>query len=177
MNLSRAFSLADIKKYYIMWYNLIEKGGGNMKIKKSFLFISGAMLAVIIFAILSLIVKSFLFSVLLHTSLRLLAILIIVPIIKSCFKDQLNHSAKKALVWCAIVLTLDLVVIDAVRFILSGGISTVLFLPVCLPICFMIFMLFSAKDTAKKSRKKAITFLVGIPLLLLSMYFEIYSFV
>ena len=148
-----------------------------MKSKKSLLLLSSAVLVVIIFAILNLIIRSFLFSVLLHTGARLLSILIIVPILRRCFKDQLNYSAKKAFSWCAIVLTLDLVVIDAVRFILSGGISTVLFLPVCLPICFMIIVLFSAKDMGKESREKTIAFLVGIPLLLLSICFEIYSFV
>ena len=87
------------------------------------------------------------------------------------------HSMKKALVWCGIILTLDLVIIDAFRFFLSNGVSTILFLPVCLPACFMIIVLFSHKDTGKESREKTIAFLIGIPLLILAIYIEIYSFV
>ena len=166
-----------IDKPTLLCYNKTKKGGVIVKSKKSLLLLSSAVLVVIIFAILNLIIRSFLFSVLLHTGARLISILIIVPILRRCFKDQLNYSAKKAFSWCAIVLTLDLVVIDAVSFILNGGISTVLFLPVCLPICFMIIVLFSAKDMGKESREKTIAFLVGIPLLLLSICFEIYSFV
>lgn len=145
--------------------------------KKYLVSITVSAFVVIILAILYLIVKSFLFSVLLHISLRFLCVPTIVVIIQRCFKEQLTHSMKKALVLCGITLALDLVVIDAVRFILSGGVSTILFLPACLPICFMIIMLLSAKDTGKGENENNITFLVGIPLLLFSIYFEINSFI
>ncbi len=145
--------------------------------KKSLFWLTGSVITIVILAILCLIFRSFLFNVLLHIGMRSLAVFAVVALIQWCFKEQLNHSMKKALILCGAALTLDLVVIDAVRFILSGGISTVLFLPACLPICFMIIMLFSAKDAGKEAREKTIAFLVGIPLLLLSIYLEIYSFV
>jgi membrane protein insertase Oxa1/YidC/SpoIIIJ len=85
---------------------------------------------------------------------------------------------KKALVLCGIALTLDLVIIETIRFILNNGVSTVLFVPICLPLCFMILMFFSAKDTGKeKSREKTATFLIGVPILILAVYFEVYSFI
>lgn len=53
-------------------------------------------------------------------------------------------------------ITLDLVVVDAIRYILSNGGSTVLFLPMCLPLCFIVLMLYSCNDTGKdiKAQKK-----------------------
>ena len=148
-----------------------------MENKKNLFLISSIISIILIFAYLGLMIESFLFSVITHMVFRCLAALIIVLILKGVFKEWLKNIPKKAIIWCEIALVLDLVVIDAVRFILSGGISTVLFLPVCLPICFMIIVLFSAKDMGKESCEKTIAFLVGIPLLLLSICFEIYSFV
>ncbi len=76
------------------------------------------------------------------------------------------------------IVRLDLVVVDAFRFVLSEGISTVLFLPICLPICFMIIMFYSIKDTGReKIAEKRLIYILGIPLLLLSLYFEILSFI
>ena len=144
--------------------------------KKYLIPITVSAFAVIILAILCLIVKSFFINVILHISLRFLCVPTIIVIIQRCFKEQLPHSMKKTLVLCGIALALDLVVIDAVRFILSGGISTVLFLPACIPICFMVISLLSARDSGKVENEKP-TFIIGIPLLLLSVYFEIYSFI
>lgn len=101
--------------------------------------------------------------------------LIILFIIRECFKVRLGCHIKKAILLCGVTLFLDLVVVDAFRFFLSNGVSIVLFLPVCMPICFMIIMHFSAKDIMTKSRKTVI-FLIGIILLLIATYLEIYSF-
>ena len=71
----------------------------------------------------------------------------------------------------------DIVIADAVRYVVSGGASTVLFLPACIPVCFMVIMFYSFKDTARdKSTERKNTFLVGAVLLLLSLYFEIATF-
>ncbi len=114
----------------------------------------------------------FIFDVLSHASVRLLSVLIIVLIFEKCFGKQWKHNTNKALISCATVLILDFVVIDSVRFVISSGISTALFFPVAMPICFMIIMIFSLGDKSEKTT----TFLVGIPLLLLSVFIEIYSF-
>ncbi len=145
--------------------------------KKRLALLTASVLTVMALAVLCIIIKSFWINALLHIFLRLLCVPLMVVMIQRCFREQLTHSMKKALVLCGMTLTLDLVVIDAVRFILSNGVSTILFFPACLPACFMIVMLLSAKDTGRGAREKSIAFLVGIPLLLLSAYFEIYSFV
>ena len=130
----------------------------------------------VLLAVLSLILKTFAVDVILHTYLRLLCVPLIIKVLHKCLRDQLSNSMNKALILCACFIVLDLVV-DAFRFVLSKGISTVLFLPICLPICFMIIMFYSIKDTGRdKIAEKRLTYILGIPLLLLSLYFEILSF-
>ena len=131
----------------------------------------------VLLAVLSLILKTFTVDVILHTYLRLLFVPLIIKVLQKCLRDQLSNSMNKALILCACFIVLDLVV-DAFRFVLSKGISTVLFLPICLPICFMIIMFYSIKDTGRdKIAEKRLTYILGIPLLLLSLYFEILSFI
>ena len=132
----------------------------------------------VLLAVLSLILKTFAVDVILHTYLRLLFVPLIIIVLQKCFRDQLSNSMNKALVLCTCFIVLDLVVVDAFRFVLSKGISTILFLPICLPVCFMIIMFYSIKDTGRdKIAEKRLTYILGIPLLLLSMYFEILSFI
>ena len=134
--------------------------------------------SLILLAVLSLILKTFVIDVILHTYLRLLFVPLIIKVLQKCFRDQLSNSMNKALILCTCFIVLDLVVVDAFRFVLSKGISTVLFLPICLPICFMIVMFYSMKDTGRdKKAEKRVTYILGIPLLLLSLYFEILSFI
>lgn len=134
--------------------------------------------ALALLAVLSLILKTFVIDVILHIFFRLLFVPVLIKVIQKCFKDHLIDSMKKVLTLCGCFLVLDLVVVDAFRYILSSGISTVLFLPMCLPLCFMVIMIYSAKDTGKdKKAEKRLTYIVGIPLLLLSLYIEILSFI
>lgn len=132
----------------------------------------------IILGILSLTLKAFTVNAILHIYLRLLLVTIIIKLLYKCFKNQLINNVNKILALSGGFVTLDLVVVDAFRYILSNGISTVLFLPVCLPLCFIVIMIYSSKDTGiDKKAEKRLTYIVGIPLLLLSLYFEILSFV
>ena len=132
----------------------------------------------VLLAVLSLTLKTFVVDAILHTYLRLLFVPLIIIVLQKCFRDQLSNSMNKALVLCTCFIVLDLVVVDAFRFVLSKGISTVLFLPICLPVCFMIIMFYSIKDTGRdKIAEKRLTYILGIPLLLLSLYFEILSFI
>lgn len=132
----------------------------------------------ILFGVLSLITKSFVVDVILHIYLRIVFVPIVIKVLQKCFKEQLTNSMNKALALCGCIIVLDVVIVDAIRYILSHGISTVLFLPACLPVCFMIIMFYSSKDTGRDKRaERRLTYFVGIPLLLLSLYFEILSFV
>ena len=129
-------------------------------------------------AVLSLILKTFVIDVILHIFFRLLFVPVVIKVLQKCFKDHLIDSMKKVLTLCGFFLVLDLVVVDAFRYILTNGISAVLFLPTCLPLCFMVIMIYSSKDTGKdKKAEKRLTYIVGIPLLLLSLYIEILSFI
>ena len=67
------------------------------------------------------------------------------------------------------------VILDFIRFILTNGVSLALFFPACIPICFMIIMHYSLKNHDKK--EKRIIYIVGVPLLILSLYFEAISFI
>lgn len=146
--------------------------------KKTTIAAVAALALLIILEILSLIIKSFVMGAILHIYLQSLLVAIIIKILHKCFKEQLTDSMNNVIILCGCVLFLDLVVIDTVRFILSNGISTILFLPACLPACFMIIMNYSTKDTGKdKKDEKRLTYIIGIPLLILSLYFEVISFV
>ena len=148
--------------------------------KRNIITVIVAVLATTLFllAVLSLTLKTFVVDSILHTYLRLLFVPLIIKVLQKCFSEQLSNSMNKALVLCTCFIVLDLVVVDAFRFVLSKGISTVIFLPVCLPICFMIIMFYSIKDTGRdRITEKRLTYILGIPLLLLSLYFEILSFI
>lgn len=144
--------------------------------KKQIVIIPSAVL-LILFGILSVTTKMFVFRAISHIYLSLLFVPIIIKLIQKCFKDQLPNSMKKVLVLCGGAIVVDLVIAGGVRYILREGISTVLFLPACLPLCFMIILFYSCKDIRRGRREKILTFLIGIPWLLLSLYFEILSFI
>ena len=93
--------------------------------------------------------KSFTVNAILHIYLRILFVPIAIKVLQKCFKDQLIYSMNKVLILCGLFIVIDLVVIDTFRYILSNGISTVLFLPICLPLCFIVTMIYSAKDTGR----------------------------
>lgn len=132
----------------------------------------------IILGILSLTVKAFAVNVILHIYLRLLFVPVIIKVLRKCIKDQLNDSTNKVILLCGFFITLDFVVVDAFRYILSNGVSTMLFLPICLPLCFMVIMIYSSKDTGKDIKaEKRLTYIIGIPLLILSLCFEILAFI
>lgn len=126
----------------------------------------------IMLGVLFLITKSFLVSAFLHTGLRLLLIFVILKILQKAFKELTNN---KPLVLCGIIFIVDLVILDFIRYILSNGMSLILFFPACIPICFMIIMHYSFKNHEKED--KVIIYAVGIPLLILSLFFEVLSFI
>jgi len=75
------------------------------------------------------------------------------------------------LIICGAVLTLDMVILETVRYVVREEISTALFLPVSLPICIMVVLL---KQKSPATRRAAL--LIGIPLTILALYLEIISF-
>jgi hypothetical protein len=146
--------------------------------KKRMLFAALSMAALlIVLGILCIITKAFALQATSHILGRLLCTSIIIRVLKKCFYDQLGDRTNKVIAACGCVTVADLVIVDAIRYILSSGTSTVLFLPGCLPICFMIVMANSVGCAgAEKTELKSSAYLIGIPLLLLSLYFEVLSF-
>lgn len=126
----------------------------------------------IVLGVLFLFTKSFLVSAFFHTGLRLLLIPVILKILQKSFNELKNN---KVLIICGIIITVDFVILDFIRFILTNGVTLPLFFPACIPICFMIIMHYSLKNYDKK--EKRIIYIVGVPLLILSLYFEAISFI
>ena len=132
---------------------------------------------IVALGVLYMITEAFAVSTILHAYMRILCVLLIVKCLQKCFKNEIQVSMKKMLIFTSAVLFLDLVVVDAVRFVLRGGISTILFFPACLPAAFMIIMHYMAKDSGKdRKAEEKICYVIGIPLLLLGLYFEVISF-
>lgn len=144
----------------------------NVFKKVSFLSLFAAL---IILAVVYIVVPTFVVKTIFHTYIRILCVVCTLYLLDKGF--QLNESKKKFLTISGIVLGIDLVVVEAVRFALSGGVSSVLFLPVCLPICCMTAIYYLIKENNRGTRAKVITFVIGIPLVLLALYFEVLSFI
>lgn len=134
----------------------------------------GIIYAIVLIAlgVLFLITKSFLVSAFLHTCLRVFLIPVILKVLQKSFKELKNN---KGLIICGIIITIDFVILDFIRYILTNGVSLALFFPACIPICFMIIMHYTFKNYEK--RDKRIIYVVGVPLLILSLYFEVLSFI
>lgn len=113
----------------------------------------------------------------LHSFFRLLCVWAIVRILGRVFREQLAQLISPVTVVCSLVLVVDLVIVEGIRFYLKGGVSTILFLPACLPLTFMIVSLASSRATGKeKRRERLLTLGIGIPLFLFSLYLEVLSF-
>ena len=145
--------------------------------KKRTVTFAAVIAILVLLGVLLWITKSFAVNAMMHIFVRLLTASLVILVLKKCFREQLADSLNKVLTVCGCVIAADLVIVDAIRYILSGGADTVLILPVCLPICFMIIMAYSVTDTDDDKRSvRRLSYLVGIPLFLLSLYFEVLSF-
>lgn len=130
----------------------------------------------LLLGVLYLITKSFVFIVGLKFYLSLLKLPLCVYIVRRCFKNQIKESMNRTLLLCGLAFAVD-VILDTVRYVLSSGVSSVLFLPLWLPLCFMVILYYLFKDAGSDKREKKLIFIIGIPLLLLALYFEVLSFV
>ena len=118
----------------------------------------------------------FIVDVLDHIAVECLVVIMAISIINWGFRNQLPNGINKLLVICGIVIFVDMVVIGTARFIVSGELFTLL-LPVCLPVCFMAIILLYAKEKENAKKEKKWAYIIGIPLLILSIYFEVISFI
>lgn len=147
------------------------------RLVKTSVIISMAVVLILL-GVLSLITESFAVEVALHVYARILLVTVIIKFFYKSFSNQITVSMKKMLALCGGIIAVDLVVVDAIRFVVDNGVSSVLFLPACVPVCFMIIMHYYFKDTGKDmTAEKKGSYIVGIPLLLLALYFEILAFI
>lgn len=132
----------------------------------------------LLLGILYLIFDNYILSVVLRSYMRFLLTGGIAFSVYTAFYKQLEPGKiRNTMTICTTIMFLDLCVLDTIRYALSGGVSTVLFLPACLPLCFMVIMHASKPgDGAEKKDLLKLAYWVGIPLLVLSVYFEVLSF-
>ena len=137
--------------------------------------IAGSCAVLLVLGVLYAITDHFILSCVFRIYFAVYKIPLILYLITKVLKKGEIRLYKRALWLCGIVLFLDLVVVEGIRLVLSGGISTVLFLPACAPICLMVIELCRKKEDRLIERK--VTFWVCIPLLILSLYFEVLAFI
>lgn len=142
--------------------------------KKTIRIACGISLAVIVvLSVLWLVTRSFAIQAVIHIVMDLCWFVVGMLFAKKAFKSQVPSSMKKMLFWLGLVVFLDLIVVSNLRYILSSGVSGVLFLPACFPLGFMIVMHYTHKEmSGDTKREKRISCVIGIPLLLISLYFE-----
>ncbi len=137
--------------------------------------IAGAIAILLLLGILYAITRKFVFSATLHIYFSLLYTPLILHWITKGLKNRESRLYKRALWLCGIALILNLVVVDGIRFVLSGGVSTLLFIPACAPLCAMVVTLCGTKEDNLIEKKVALW--ICIPWLILSLYFEVLSFI
>ena len=146
------------------------------RILKTIALLSPLMIFIVLLVIYA-IVPSFAIKVIIHTYLRLLGVAFSLYVLNKMFRHWIPNSRKIVLAVYGIAIGIDFIIVDAVRFVLSGGVSSALLFPACLPICCMAFLYYSFKENNCGTRAKVITFVIGIPLVLLSLYFEVLCFI
>lgn len=140
-----------------------------MKNKTKIIIIAIEAALLLLIGIADFITRAFWVSVVAHAYIALIIIPIMLWVLDRCFKNVIVANRKKAIILCSIPLVIDNVILSTIRYIISGGISSVVLFPLFIPICFMIIMHYTGE--------KKIGFLIGIPLLLVSFYFEILSII
>lgn len=147
--------------------------------KKTFRMACGISALLLLFlGVLFLLTKSFIAEVIVHIVIRWIGLCVGLWVLQKAFEKQLPYGMKKMLFWCGLVLFVDLIVVNTVRYVLASGASTVLFLPISIPLCFLIIMHYSYKVMSGDNKKeKRLTYIIGIPFLLLSLYFEVLAFI
>ena len=145
-----------------------------MKRKEKIIILSVVLLVLI--AILALITRRFVFNAILHIYMRLLCVPVIIKVIQKCFKNDLKDSMRKVLDICGVTVFTDIVIVDALRYFLSGGASVVLFFPACVPIMLMVILSYIHKESNEEKHNRKMIFIIGIPLLIISLFFEVLSF-
>lgn len=146
------------------------------RILKTIALLSPLMIFIVLLVIYA-IVPSFAIKVIIHTYFRLFGVAFSLYILNKMLRHWIPNSRKIVLAVYGIAIGIDFIIVDAVRFVLSGGVSSALLFPACLPICCMAFLYYSYKDNNLGKRAKILVFAIGIPVLLFSLYTEVLAFI
>ena len=118
----------------------------------------------------------FALSVIAHIIIKAALAAICLSLIYKAFKDQIKAHMKHALLSCGAALLVDMVVLSTIRYVLSGGVQTILFCPVSIPLCFTALIYYACEDSEGHKSSKKWAFIIGIPLTLVAVVFEVISF-
>ncbi len=137
--------------------------------------------ALVALGVLSYKTESLVIDVIRYVAMKSALVLLAVVILHGWMKKEIPEKCGFVTAVCGAVIALDLVIIGAARFIVTGESTTVLFLPVAAPLCCMVMIphiLASSKYMDAEDKKKGcrVANLILYPLLALSIYFEIISF-
>jgi len=125
--------------------------------------------------IVSIITDSFVLAVIRKAMISVCFTLWIMP---KLFRGQISDSMKKARIISTVVMLVYFGVLDTVRYAVSEGVYTILFLPLWVPLLFMIIMYYTAKDSRDyKTAYLKTAFFIGIVLTVISLILEIATFV
>ena len=131
----------------------------------------------IVSGVLSAVTNAFAVNAFLHIYIKVLSVYLLIIVVRKIFKKEIPKNIDKAMFWVGGICVIDLVIVDAIRYILAGGIVSVFFCPACIPICFMILMIYQMKENRMgEAAEKRLIYMIGIPWALLSLMFEIESF-
>lgn len=130
----------------------------------------------VILGVLSYKTESFALDVIAHVVMRSAKVSLAIAFIFRFLKKELHEKSKFVSVICCAVIAIDLVVIDAARYIVTCGHSIVLFLPAFIPVCYIIILHHICKTSNAERTDHVIARIIGYALLALSIYFEIISF-
>ncbi len=111
-----------------------------------------------------------------HLYLQLGKNILIVILLRWLFRNQITTSKKGATVAFGIILGVEFI-LDTVRTVLSNGHLLVLLMPLSIPLCFLVVMYYTAKDSRNNMGLFYKSLWIGIPWTMLSLAFEIISFV
>ena len=133
-------------------------------------------IALIGFTIAAAVTEIFALQAAAHVISKLFQTAFCIFILYRCFRKQLGKYVKPCMVICSVILFLDMTVLSSVRYIISDGVSTILFFPASIPLCLGTIIYCFADNSPKHKSVKKWVFIVGIPLTALAIVFEALSF-
>lgn len=116
------------------------------------------------------------FDLIAHLCVNASIVVVLLMIIEKSFEKQLPDSIGRIMLFCGITLGAEFLILDAVRFAITGK-NTVMLWPACLPISVLIIIHFHSKERGIERKPRNIAYLITLGFLLISLFFEVLSFI